>query len=126
MTRSVVSSVPASALISRPGPGLDRSRRMRMRGIGKREFLTAGLGLMALGSGSALATELEKPIPGRKPGTDMLGRSLAHPSPPKKIPNRMAKTTKLFMAPPGYPNCIATDPDGKGVCVAGQRHDGRR
>ncbi len=95
-----------------------------MHVLGKRQFLAAGFGLMGLGAGAALATELEKPISGRKPGTDMLGRSLAHPPPRKAVPNRMAKTTKLFMAPPGYPNCIATDPEGKGFWVAEQRHDG--
>ncbi|HEX3755600.1 MAG TPA: hypothetical protein VHV26_11045 [Rhizomicrobium sp.] len=96
-----------------------------MKQIGKRAFLAAGLGLAGLSAGSALATELEKPIPGRKPGTDMLGRSLAHPPAVKRPPKRMAKTTKLFLTPPGYPNCIATDPDGKGFWVAEQRHDGK-
>lgn len=93
--------------------------------LGKRAFLKAGLGLGAsLGATAALA-QIEQPMPGRKPGTDMLGRSLANPPPKKKIPNRMAKTTKLWMTPSGYPNCIATDPDGKGFWIAEQRHDGR-
>src|SRR5262249_35701503 len=30
----------------------------------------------------------------------------------QKIPNRMAKTTKLFKCPPGYPNAIAVTPEG--------------
>lgn len=92
-----------------------------MKLLRKRELLLAGIGL---GFGSA-AAQLEKPVPNRKPGTDMLGRSLANPPPRHLPPNRMAKTTKMFLTPPGYPNAIATDPDGRGFWVAEQRHDGR-
>lgn len=80
---------------------------------------------LGLSSGPGFA-QLEKPAPGREPGTDMLGRSLAKPAPRRDIPKRMATTTKLFMTPPGYPNAIAADPDGRGFWVAEQRHDGRR
>jgi hypothetical protein len=90
----------------------------------KRQFL-GGLGMAGLGATAALAADLETPMAGRKPGTDMLGRSLANPPPRKKPPNRMARTSKVFMTPAGYPNCIATDPDGKGFWIAEQRHDGK-
>jgi hypothetical protein len=93
--------------------------------MGKRQFLATGLGLGAgLGVTAALG-QIEQPIAGRKPGTDMLGRSLARPPVKKPIPNRMAKTTKMWLTPSGYPNCIATDPDGRGFWVAEQRHDGK-
>lgn len=94
--------------------------------IAKRTFLTAGLGLaVSLSSHSSFA-QLEQPVAGRAPGTDMLGRSLAQPAPRRDIPRRKATTTKLFMTPPGYPNAMTADPDGRGVWVAEQRHDGRR
>jgi hypothetical protein len=93
--------------------------------IGRREFITGGSTVVAtLGSSAALG-QIEQPIAGRKPGTDMLGRSLASPPPAKKVPNRMAKTVKMWLTPSGYPNCIAADPEGKGFWVAEQRHDGR-
>ena len=94
--------------------------------IAKREFLAASLGLGASMLSTAALGQIEQPIPGRKPGTDMLGRSLANPPPPKSIPKRMAKTTKMWLTPSGYPNAIATDPDGRGFWVAEQRHDGRQ
>jgi hypothetical protein len=104
-----------------------------MKLISKREFLAGGsLGALGLGVGSALAAALKNPaevaVVGRKPGTDALGRTLkamqeASAQPP---PNRLAKFTKLFLTPPGYPNAIATDPEGRGFWVAEQRHDGRK
>lgn len=104
-----------------------------MKLISKREFLSAGsMGVLGLGVSSAFAAVLKNPaeaaIAGRKPGTDALGRTLkamqeASAQPP---PNRMAKFTKLFLTPPGYPNAIATDPEGRGFWIAEQRHDGRK
>ena len=55
--------------------------------IGKRQFL-AGLGVMV--TSSALAQIHSPPPPARK-----------------QIPQRRAKTTKLFKAPEFYPNCLA-------------------
>ena len=57
-------------------------------------------------------------------GVDDLGRSGATPPPRKEIPVRKAKTTKLWLTPPSWPNAIATDPEGRGFWVAEQRHDG--
>ena len=58
------------------------------------------------------------------PSTDELGRRGA----PKKreIPTRAAKTTKLFLTPPGWPNAIAMDPQGRGFWIAEQRHDNKQ
>ncbi len=94
--------------------------------MGKRDLLKAGVGLSLILGASPVVAQLETPVPGRAPGTDTLGRSLAHPPPRRPIPKRMAKTTKLFLTPPGYPNAIAADPDGRGFWVAEQRHDGKR
>ena len=105
-----------------------------MKPVSKREFLAAGsVGLLGLSVSSALATVRGNPpeeaLPGRKPGTDALGRSLkgieeaARRATP---PNRKATFTPLFLTPPGYPNAIATDPQGRGFWVAEQRHDGRK
>ena len=95
--------------------------------LNKRAFLGGILaGGLAAPFSSAIAAGLEEPIPGRAPGTDMLGRSLSHPPPEHRPPKRMARTTKLFLSPPGYPNAIATDPDGRGFWIAEQRHDGEQ
>ena len=100
---------------------------MTDRKLAKRHFLAATIGMVAAGSAAeSVFAELERPIPNRKPGTDMLGRTLAHPPPRHEVPKRMARTTKMFLTPPGYPNCIATDPDGRGFWVAEQRHDGKQ
>ena len=58
----------------------------------KREFLTTSLGAgFALGSGAAAF------------GQNSGGR---------KVPTRMAKTTKLFKSPQGFPNGLAVTPEG--------------
>jgi hypothetical protein len=93
--------------------------------MGKREFLLASLGLGLGVSASSVFAQIEKPVPGRAPGTDTLGRSLANPPSRREIPKRMAKTTKLFLTPPGYPNAITTDPE-RGFWVHEQRHDNRQ
>jgi hypothetical protein len=38
----------------------------------------------------------------------------------------MAKTTRMFLTPPSWPNAITTDPDGRGFWVQEQRHDNRQ
>ena len=43
-----------------------------------------------------------------------------------QIPKRQAKTTKLFLSPPGWPNAIDIDHDQqRGFWVAEQRHDNK-
>ena len=39
------------------------------------------------------------------------------------MPRRKAKTTKLFLTPPVWPNAITADPEGRGFWVQQQRHD---
>jgi hypothetical protein len=64
----------------------------------KREFLAAGIGA-GLGLGKAAKALAQASGP-------------AQPAGNKPIPSRMAKTTKLFKSPPGYPNGIAVTPEG--------------
>jgi hypothetical protein len=68
-----------------------------MSTINKRDFLS-GLGLLA---GAAMAPSLAQ------------GAMASSPAPyDKSLPNRMAKTTKLFKAPGFYPNGLAIAPEG--------------
>ncbi len=78
----------------------------------KREFLSASIGAgLALGKGStAFAQEAVAAI--RK----------EPPAPNRRIPNRKAKTTKLFKSPQGYPNGIAVTPEG--LWIAEQKLSG--
>jgi hypothetical protein len=58
----------------------------------RREFSAASIGAqLAWGSGSA---------------------AFAQSGAGRKVPARMAKTTKLFQSPPGYPNGLAVTPEG--------------
>jgi hypothetical protein len=60
---------------------------------------------------------VEEAVAGRKPGTDALGRtvkSMEEAAATKITPTRKATVTKLFLTPPGYPNAISTDPEGRG------------
>jgi len=66
----------------------------------KRQFLATTMGL-GLGATAAFAQ--------RPAGVDELGRGPGVDA-PKKIPTRKAKTTPLFLTPPGWPNGIAVDP----------------
>src|SRR5271155_471403 len=68
--------------------------------IRRRNVLTSGLGL-----GAGLAAKL------------VLGQGqpqhLDAAQPPKReLPHRKVKTTRLFKAPPGYPNAVAIAPEG--------------
>jgi hypothetical protein len=65
----------------------------------KRQFLGAAAVLAA-------SPALAQP---RKPGTDELGRTLASLK-SKPVPRRKARTTKLFLTPPCWPNAITADP----------------
>jgi hypothetical protein len=80
----------------------------------KREFLavSAGVGL-GLGQGRAAFAQGSANPPrtgGGRPERD------------RQIPTRMAKTTKLFKCPPGYPNGIAVAPEG--LWIAEQKMTG--
>jgi hypothetical protein len=94
--------------------------------IGRRELIGAGVGLCAsLGTGSALAQSSETAP--REPGTDALGRRVGTGARGKQISKRMAKTTKLFLTPPGWPNAIDVDHDQRrGFWVQEQRHDNKQ
>ena len=94
--------------------------------IGRRELLGAGIGLCAsLGTTSAVAQSSETAP--REPGTDALGRRVGTGTRGKQIPKRMAKTTKLFLTPPGWPNAIDIDHgQTRGFWVQEQRHDNKQ
>jgi len=62
----------------------------------KREFLTA-----SIGTGLALAK-----------GTAAFSQQASAPGGNRRGATRMAKTTKLFKCPPGYPNAISVTPEG--------------
>src|SRR5437764_1383668 len=73
--------------------------------MGRRELLGGGIGLYgSLGASSAVAQSSETAR--RESGTDALGRRVGTGSRGKQIPKRMAKTTKLFLTPPGWPNDV--------------------
>ena len=93
--------------------------------IGRRELLGGGIGLCAnLGASPARAQSSETAR--REPGTDALGRRVGSGGRGRQIPKRMAKTTKLFLTPPGWPNAIDIDRDQKrGFWVQEQRHDNK-
>jgi hypothetical protein len=91
----------------------------------RREWLAAGIGVFAtLGTGGTLA-QSSQTAP-RETGTDALGRRVGSPEPARQIPKRKAKTTKLFLTPPGWPNAIDIDHDQqRGFWVQEQRHDNK-
>jgi hypothetical protein len=84
----------------------------------KRQFLGSGLSLGLVAS-AAVARET------RPAGVDELGRGPEGREPKRVIQARKAKTTKLFLTPPSWPNAIAVDP-ARGFWVQEQRHDGNR
>jgi len=73
----------------------------------KRDFLAGSLGL---GAGLAASAMLQ-PALGQARAAGSGGRG--------KLPNRAAKTTRLFKAPSPYPNALASAPEGLWV---GQQH----
>jgi hypothetical protein len=78
----------------------------------KREFLKAGVGTgLALAKASAAFAQQSSAAP-RKDGGQWNGRAS----------KRMAKTTKLFKCPPGYPNGIAVTAEG--LWIAEQKMSG--
>lgn len=83
-------------------------------------MLGAGIAMCA-GAATAQSTQHES-------GTDDLGRRVgAVAVRPKQFPKRMAKTTKMFLTPAGWPNAIDIDHDQKrGFWVQEQRHDNKQ
>ena len=77
--------------------------------MNKRQFLGAMMAAAASGT-----------VPARAQGADALGRR--GESGPARIPRRKARTTKMFLTPPCWPNAIAVEP-GRGFWVQEQRHD---
>src|SRR5437667_2583823 len=78
----------------------------------KREFLAASIGTgMALAKGSAAR---QRTAATRKDGGQS-GRN-------QRVASRMAKTTKLFKSPPGFPNGLAVTPEG--LWIAEQKMSG--
>jgi hypothetical protein len=68
----------------------------------KREFLTASIGAgLALAKGNAAFSQQSSA------GTQKDGGQSN-----RRVPSRMAKTTKLFRSPEGFPNGIAVTPEG--------------
>ena len=91
--------------------------------VRRRELLGAGIGLFSsLGARTVFGQAGQAK---RDTGTDALGRRIGGPAPaPRQVPKRVAKTTKLFLTPPGWPNAIDIDHDQqRGFCVQEQRHD---
>jgi hypothetical protein len=74
----------------------------------KREFLAgAGVGLGLAAVAPALAQAMKKPVASESAESG------------KALPNRMAKTTRLFKAPAPWPNALASSPQGLWI---GQQH----
>ena len=91
--------------------------------VRRRELLGAGIGLFSsLGARTVFGQAGQAK---RDTGTDALGRRIGGPAPaPRQVPKRVAKTTKLFLTPPGWPNAIDIDHDQqRGFWVQEQRHD---
>ena len=72
---------------------------MRNR-IGRRELFGAGIGFCASLAASSAFGQSAETAP-REQGTDALGRRVGTGARGKQIPKRMAKTTELFLTPPG-------------------------
>ena len=76
-----------------------------MENMNKREFLAATMGIgMGLGAVRKALAQQGSAVAAR---TDRGASADSH-----KVPSRMAKTTKLFKSPDGYPNAIAVTPEG--------------
>lgn len=91
--------------------------------IRRRELLGAGIGLCASMRAGTVFGQAGQTT--RETGTDALGRRIGGPAPaPRQIPKRVARTTRLFLTPPGWPNAIDIDHDQqRGFWVQEQRHD---
>ena len=70
----------------------------------KREFLTASIGTgLALAKGSAALAQ-QVSLAARDNSVQSRGD--------RRVASRMARTTKLFKSPPGFPNALAATPEG--------------
>jgi hypothetical protein len=95
--------------------------------IGRRELLTAGLGVCA-GVSTAKIFAQSSEVAKREAGTDALGRRIGGAGTGRgaPMPKRKARTTKMFLTPAGWPNGIDIDHDQKrGFWVQEQRHDNK-
>jgi hypothetical protein len=84
--------------------------------MNKREFLAASVGA-GLVSGSRAAF-------GQEASATPLPSGGGQPAGIRRVPTRMAKTTKLFKCPPGFPNGIAVAPEG--LWIAEQKLSGEQ
>jgi hypothetical protein len=83
--------------------------------MNKREFLTASVSAgLGLGGVHAALAQRGSGGPGRTAGES--------PTPDRRVPSRMAKTTKLFKSPGGFPNGVAVAPEG--LWIAEQKLSG--
>src|SRR5258705_8758113 len=87
---------PARSLTDQNGNNFQSEVRNHMPNMNKREFLAASVGAGLAGRRVAFAQSA--PATSQRRG----GRT----------PSRMAKTTKLFKSPQGFPNGIAVAPEG--------------
>jgi hypothetical protein len=78
----------------------------------KREFLAAGIG-----AGLAVAK-------GRAAFAQQAAAARGQPAGNRRVSSRMAKTTKLFKSPPGFPNGLAATPEG--LWIAQQKVSGQQ
>ncbi len=80
----------------------------------KREFLaaSAGAGFSLAGARAGIAQQ----------ASTTLARNSGEESGKRRVPARMAKTTKLFKSPQGFPNAIAVAPEG--LWIAEQKLSG--
>src|SRR5437899_10577794 len=85
---------------------VDLTSKLMKSLMNKREFLTASVGAgLGLGGGRAAFAQQGSVATLRTAGD-------------RRVPSRMAKTTKLFKSPPGFPNGIAVAPEeiGRASC----------
>src|SRR5712671_7666590 len=99
------------SLVYNPAGRMTSLMKNRMN---KREFLATSVGAgLALGAGPAAFAQQGSAIPVRAGGP---------PAGDRKVSTRIAKTTKLFKAPPGFPNGISVVPEG--LWIAEQKLSG--
>src|SRR5439155_9953432 len=94
---------------------VDLTRNLMKSLMNKREFLAASAGAgLGLGRGRAAFAQQGSATPVRTGGEAQEGD--------RRVPSRMAKTTKLFKSPRGFPNGIAVAPEG--LWIAEQKLSG--
>jgi hypothetical protein len=86
-----------------------------MENMSKREFLAA-----SIGAGIGLSAARKALAQADTAGIARADRGA--PTANRRAPSRMAKTTKLFKSPDGFPNAIAVTPEG--LWIAEQKETG--